>query len=94
MAPKKNAQAGKGSPKPASPVKTAYLVLYNAVSALAWSVVLARTVTVASTQGWQHVYPAVGEWTKWTQTMAALEILHSLFGTTPLSLACSLRSAR
>ena len=74
--PKKNAQPA----KPSSPVKTAYLVLYNAVSAVAWSVVLGRTLSAAATQGWQHVYPAVGEWTKWTQTMAALEILHSLLG--------------
>lgn len=70
--------------KPSSPIKTAYLVLYNAISSLAWSVVLAQTVSVAATQGWQHVYPAVGEWTKWTQTMAALEVLHSLLGALPL----------
>jgi very-long-chain (3R)-3-hydroxyacyl-CoA dehydratase len=81
MAPpsKQSSQAKQAKPA-ASPVKTGYLVLYNAVSAIAWSVVLARTVTVAATEGWQHVYPRVGEWTKWTQTMAALEILHSLLG--------------
>lgn len=79
---KKTAQAstGESTRKPSSPVKTAYLVLYNAVSALAWSVVLARTVAIASQQGTEYVYLGVGQWTKWTQTVAALEILHSLLG--------------
>lgn len=63
-----------------SPIKTAYLTLYNAASSVAWSIILFRTISIATTKGWQHVYLDVGEQTKWTQTMAALEVLHSLFG--------------
>lgn len=67
--------------KQPSALKTAYLILYNAVSAAAWSVVLARTAGTLAGEGYSHVFPAVGEWTKWTQTVAALEIMHSLLGT-------------
>ncbi|KFH48922.1 very-long-chain-like protein [Hapsidospora chrysogenum ATCC 11550] len=67
-------------PKQTSPAKTGYLVLYNAVSAAAWSSVLYHTVAIAASQGPRYVHPGIGQWTKWTQTAAALEILHSLFG--------------
>lgn len=71
----------KDAPKPMSIVKRTYLVGYNAVSALLWSVVFYRTVLVlATTQSPELVYPAVGEWTKWTQTVAGLEIVHSVLG--------------
>lgn len=64
--------------------KRAYLVAYNGVSALLWSVVLGRTLAVLAGNGLDKgpalVYPAVGEWTKWTQTLAALEVVHSLLG--------------
>lgn len=72
------------SPKRMSAPKRAYLVAYNAVSALLWSVVLGRTLAVLAGNGLDKgtalVYPAVGEWTKWTQTLAALEVVHSLLG--------------
>lgn len=67
-------------PKAPSPVKTSYLVLYNAVSALAWSVVLFRAVSIFAKDGYPFVVTGVGEWTKWTQTVAGLEVLHSLLG--------------
>lgn len=57
-----------------------YLILYNFASAVAWSVVLGRTVSLLSQSGPQSVYAGVGEWTKWTQTVAAMEIMHSLLG--------------
>lgn len=64
--------------------KRAYLVAYNALSALLWSVVLGRTVATLAANGLETgpalVYPAVGEWTKWTQTLAGLEIVHSVLG--------------
>lgn len=72
---------------PASPkrqpsvLNKTYLILYNFASAVAWSVVLGRTVSLLSQSGPQSVYAGVGEWTKWTQTVAAMEILHSLLGT-------------
>lgn len=66
--------------QPSSPAKTAYLVLYNFASAVAWSVVLGRAVSVCAVRGPQFVPFAVGEWTRWTQTMAGMEVLHSLLG--------------
>lgn len=66
--------------KPASTLNTSYLILYNSVSAIAWSVVLGRVVLLYALRGPQFVYLGVGEWTKWTQTMAAMEVLHSLLG--------------
>ncbi|KAM4054591.1 protein tyrosine phosphatase-like protein, PTPLA domain-containing protein [Hirsutella rhossiliensis] len=68
------------SKAPSSPLKTAYLVLYNAASAAAWAVVLARTVSLCALPGPLFVYDGVGQWAKWTQTMAAMEILHSTLG--------------
>ncbi|KKY29370.1 putative protein tyrosine phosphatase [Diaporthe ampelina] len=72
------------SPRRMSAPKRAYLVAYNAASALLWSVVLGRTAATLAAHGLETgpmlVYPAVGEWTKWTQTLAALEIVHSVLG--------------
>ncbi|KJZ74031.1 hypothetical protein HIM_06480 [Hirsutella minnesotensis 3608] len=72
--------ASSKSQRPASPLNTGYLVLYNFVSAIAWSVVLGRTLVMLSSFGHPYVYNAVGNWTKWTQTLAAMEVLHSLLG--------------
>lgn len=69
--------------KQASSLNKGYLILYNAISAMAWSVVLARTVSEYTQRGRLFVYPGVGEWTKWTQTMAGMEVLHSLLGNIP-----------
>ncbi|KAM5351425.1 hypothetical protein ACJ41O_004148 [Fusarium nematophilum] len=66
--------------KQASPLNAGYLILYNFVSAVAWSVVLGRTVSLAALRGPEFVYLGVGEWTKWTQTLAGMEVLHSLLG--------------
>ncbi|KAK9436091.1 protein tyrosine phosphatase-like protein [Metarhizium brunneum] len=70
----------KPAAKQASPLKDAYLILYNFASAVAWSVVLGRTLAVLYLRGPAAVYAVVGEWTKWTQTAAVMEILHSLLG--------------
>lgn len=72
--------ASKSGPKPMSSAKRTYLVAYNALSAALWSVVLVRTAQTLSAQGPAAVYPAVGVWTKWTQTLAGLEIVHSVLG--------------
>jgi len=61
--------------------RSLYLIIYNAVSALLWSVVLGRVLIIYFIHGHRSVYTGVGEWTKWTQTLAALEIVHSLLGT-------------
>ena len=63
-----------------SEAKKAYLVLYNFVSAVAWLTVLGRTAAVLYLRNASFVYFAVGSWAKWTQTLAALEILHAALG--------------
>ncbi|KAI1433413.1 tyrosine phosphatase-like protein [Xylaria sp. CBS 124048] len=63
-----------------SPLKNGYLVLYNTVSAILWLTVLGRIVSVNVVSGPHLAYPAVGEFCKWTQTLAGMEVLHSLFG--------------
>ncbi|KAL6858389.1 tyrosine phosphatase-like protein [Trichoderma novae-zelandiae] len=65
---------------PSSPVKNAYLIVYNALSAVAWGLVLQSTVLTLFESGPSIVYLTTGEFTKWTQTAAAMEIIHSLFG--------------
>ncbi|KAI5465667.1 tyrosine phosphatase-like protein [Mariannaea sp. PMI_226] len=57
-----------------------YLILYNFLSAVAWSVVLGRTISLLASHGPEAVYLGAGEWTKWTQTVAGMEILHSILG--------------
>lgn len=63
-----------------SAAKTTYLILYNSISALLWSVVLGRTLLIASIHGYESVYTGAGNFTKWTQTLAGLEILHAATG--------------
>ncbi|KAL8691391.1 MAG: hypothetical protein Q9224_004187 [Gallowayella concinna] len=57
-----------------------YLTAYNSVCALLWLSVFARVVVVLPITGVESVYEAAGDFTKWTQTVAVLEILHSAFG--------------
>ncbi|KAI1213388.1 PTPLA-domain-containing protein [Annulohypoxylon truncatum] len=66
--------------KKASPIKNGYLILYNAVSAVLWLTVLGRVVGANATGGPLLVYPTVGEFCKWTQTLAGMEVLHSILG--------------
>ncbi|KAK1979963.1 tyrosine phosphatase-like protein [Colletotrichum cereale] len=63
-----------------SPLKNGYLILYNFVSAVAWATVLGRTVALFALRGPHFVHLGVGDWTRWTQTMAAMEVLHALLG--------------
>lgn len=73
--------AQKPPTKTSSPAKTTYLILYNAISALLWLVVLGRVVLIESIHGYRSVYTGTGEFTKWTQTLAGLEVLHAALGT-------------
>jgi very-long-chain (3R)-3-hydroxyacyl-CoA dehydratase len=63
-----------------TPTKANYLTAYNTVSALLWSTVLFRTLSTALTTSPNQVYPAIGTYVRWTQTLAALEVAHSVFG--------------
>lgn len=78
MPPKQ--KSARQSQPPASPLKTGYLVLYNALSACAWAAVLSRTIKTTTSEGPESVFDRDGEFTKWVQTGALLEVLHSLFG--------------
>jgi hypothetical protein len=78
--PKRQTSSRSSSTKKSSPAKNGYLILYNAVSALLWVVVLSRTLQITSTKGYKSTYLGVGEWTKWTQTLAGLEVLHAATG--------------
>ncbi|KAL8900997.1 MAG: hypothetical protein Q9192_000773 [Flavoplaca navasiana] len=73
---------GRPSPTPLTKGEIAkeYLTAYNAICALLWLSVFGRTVVILPITGVESVYEAAGDFTKWTQTVAILEILHSAFG--------------
>lgn len=75
--------------------RSLYLIAYNSVSTLLWAVVLGRVVLITLLHGggtrsgfgggmdWlggMNVFRGVGEFTKWTQTLAGLEVLHAATG--------------
>lgn len=60
--------------------KSNYLIFYNLVSAALWSGVLAQVIQLNATQGHEKVYAGVGEYTKWVQTLAGLEVVHAALG--------------
>lgn len=78
------ADSSKNAPKEAkkgpSGLKLVYLITYNLVSTVAWLVLLACTVSVNGMEGPSFVYPEIGDWVRWTQTLAGLEILHAALG--------------
>jgi very-long-chain (3R)-3-hydroxyacyl-CoA dehydratase len=81
MGPPPSAQRD-APPKPlqASSPKTRYLILYNLVCALLWAVVLGRVVLAVLLSGFGSTYAGVGQFAKWTQTIAVLEIVHAAAG--------------
>lgn len=72
----------KPGPKPlqSSSPKTQYLILYNFVNAILWLTVLGRVVLLIPLVGFGRVYPGVGKFCKWTQTLALLEVVHAATG--------------
>lgn len=78
-----DATAAKGpGPKPlrSSSPKNQYLILYNFISAILWLVVLGRVLIFIPLVGFGNVYGGLGQFTKWTQTLALLEIVHAAVG--------------
>jgi very-long-chain (3R)-3-hydroxyacyl-CoA dehydratase len=61
--------------------KTQYLIMYNAASALLWLIVLGRVAGLNALAGPAAVFGATGEFVKWTQTLAGLEVVHAACGT-------------
>ncbi len=72
----------KPGPKPlqSSSPNTQYLILYNFVNAILWLTVLGRAVLLILLVGFGRVYPGVGKFCKWTQTLALLEVVHAATG--------------
>ncbi|KAE8162691.1 tyrosine phosphatase-like protein [Aspergillus tamarii] len=64
--------------EPLSP-KRAYLLFYNAISTILWFRIL---LTVLTTPDPASTYTTLEPWTRWTQTLAVAEILHSAAGIT------------
>jgi very-long-chain (3R)-3-hydroxyacyl-CoA dehydratase len=60
--------------------KKAYLILYNAASAIAWATILGRVATVLLMRGPAFVPIVVDKFARTTQTFAVMEILHALTG--------------
>lgn len=60
----------------------AYLIGYNTISAVLWIFVLGRTAALALSSGLSQVYlfPSVRITLLLTQSLAALDILHSILG--------------
>jgi len=67
--------------KPPSLLKSTYLVLYNFVSAVLWLTVFGRVVSISLLmRNTDMVFKTTSEFTKWTQTLALLEVAHSALG--------------
>lgn len=64
----------------ANHLQSQYLTAYNGVSTLLWLTLLGRVLLLVPLAGFDNVYPAVGQFTKWTQTLALLEVAHSALG--------------
>ncbi|KAL5364040.1 tyrosine phosphatase-like protein [Aspergillus floccosus] len=58
-----------------------YLLIYNALSALLWLRIFVSILSAPSTNT-TTVYTTLEPWTRWTQTLAAAEILHAALGIT------------
>lgn len=67
-------------------LQTQYLVGYNLLCAVLWTAVLGRVIILVPLVGFQNVHGGVGKFTKWTQTLALLEVVHSALGTITQSL--------
>ncbi|KAK0113207.1 hypothetical protein ONS95_014902 [Cadophora gregata] len=83
MAPKEDARAARKlgtKPLQSSSPKTQYLILYNFVNAVLWLTVLGRVLLLVPLVGFGRVYPGVGRFCKWTQTLALLEVVHAAVG--------------
>lgn len=84
--PKDSQKPANSSAAPAKPdeeavfsLGTLYLLFYNWVSAILWAALLGRVILALVNDDYTHVYERAGFFAKWTQTLAAMEVLHSLF---------------
>jgi hypothetical protein len=86
-----NSTVAKRSASSSSGIKKLYLTLYNAVSCGLWGVILYRVVSVlvenytkepflGTVKRKENAWYETGEFVKWVQTGALLEVVHSLVG--------------
>lgn len=57
-----------------------YLIGYNTISALLWSLIFTRTALTVLADGPESVYPAVRVLVPFTQSLAILEVVHAILG--------------
>jgi very-long-chain (3R)-3-hydroxyacyl-CoA dehydratase len=57
-----------------------YLISYNAVSAIMWAAALGWVVLTVAMHGTGKVFANASNFTRMVQTMAGLEVAHSLTG--------------
>ncbi|OJJ99231.1 hypothetical protein ASPACDRAFT_43896 [Aspergillus aculeatus ATCC 16872] len=63
-------------------LKTSYLLIYNTINALLWTrILLTLLSSIVLLRSPEPLYTTLEPWTRWTQTLASLEILHSALGT-------------
>jgi hypothetical protein len=67
-------------PSQQSAAKTAYLLSYNFLCAVLWLTVLGRTVVGYAMVGKDGVWRSTDNFVRWTQTLAAIEVINSAFG--------------
>jgi very-long-chain (3R)-3-hydroxyacyl-CoA dehydratase len=63
-----------------SAVTKNYLVAYNLVSAVLWAAVLGRSLLIVSVVGYQELYKGTLDFLRVTQSLALLEVVHSVLG--------------
>ncbi|KAK9248983.1 tyrosine phosphatase-like protein [Lipomyces tetrasporus] len=61
-------------------VKNFYLLEYNVISAFFWGAVLLRVILILYLLGPENVAEGNADFTKWVQTGALLEVVHSVVG--------------
>jgi very-long-chain (3R)-3-hydroxyacyl-CoA dehydratase len=64
----------------ASSTKSIYLILYNGTFAALWLTLLVRTIAVDMLSSYDMTYDLVGDFAKWIQTAALLEVVHAAIG--------------
>lgn len=61
--------------------KNTYLIAFNTVSCVSWLVVFWRGWFAYQKGGYASIHGELGEFWTWTQTLALMEVVHSLLGT-------------
>jgi len=69
-------------PSATSPASTKknYLIGYNLLNAVLWASVVGRVVLITSMVGYRDLYKGTGNFVRFTQTLALLEVVHSALG--------------